>query len=89
MNKKIIICCDGTWQSLNSEEPTNVVKLSQACKLTALDGTSQLLYYQEGIGSNNTFEDKFLGGAFGRDIDQNIQDAYRFLCLNYVEGDQV
>jgi hypothetical protein len=33
--------------------------------------------------------DKILGGAFGWGIDQNIKDAYRFLCLNYNEGDEI
>ncbi|MEQ9672253.1 MAG: DUF2235 domain-containing protein [Coleofasciculus sp. G2-EDA-02] len=29
------------------------------------------------------------GGAFGKGIDKNIQDAYRFLCLNYEPGDEI
>ena len=29
------------------------------------------------------------GGAFGNGLSNNIQDAYRFLAHNYVDGDQV
>ncbi len=87
--KRLVVCCDGTWSSLDMECPTNVVKLMEACKITAADGTPQLLYYDSGIGTNGGLKDKWLGGAFGWGIDENIQNAYRFLCLNYAEGDQV
>jgi len=30
-----------------------------------------------------------MGGGFGKGIDQNIQDGYRFLCLNYSPGDEI
>jgi uncharacterized protein (DUF2235 family) len=30
-----------------------------------------------------------LGGVTGLGIDQKIQDAYRFLCLNYLPGDEI
>lgn len=87
--KRLIVCCDGTWQKLTDPYPTNVVKIAQAIKPVASDGTPQLLYYDEGIGSEEDAAEGFLGGAFGKGIDQNIQDAYRFLCLNYVDGDEI
>ncbi|WP_396134935.1 phospholipase effector Tle1 domain-containing protein [Chamaesiphon sp. OTE_8_metabat_110] len=30
MNKRLIVCCDGTWQKIDSPYPTNVAKLVQA-----------------------------------------------------------
>lgn len=87
--KRLVVCCDGTWNSLNMQCPTNVVKLIEACKVVAADGTPQLLYYDSGVGTDGDLKDKWFGGAFGWGIDENIQDAYRFLCLNYAEGDQV
>lgn len=86
--KRLIICCDGTWNGLQKKCPTNVVKISQACKSAAADGTPQILYYDEGLGTSGGL-DKWLGGAFGLGIDKNIEDAYRFLCLNYEPGDEV
>lgn len=86
--KRLIVCCDGTWQKLTDPCPTNVVKIAQAIKPLASDGTSQVLYYHEGIGTEDA-KSRILGGAFGKGIDQNIQDAYRFLCLNYLDGDEI
>src|ERR671932_2296063 len=86
--KRLIVCCDGTWQKLTSPCPTNVVKIAQAIKPFANDETPQVLYYEQGVGTEDE-ADKIFGGAFGRGIDDHIQDAYRFLCLNYVEGDEI
>jgi uncharacterized protein (DUF2235 family) len=47
--KRLIVCCDGTWQKLTSPCPTNVVKIAQAIKPIASDGTPQVLYYDEGV----------------------------------------
>lgn len=86
--KRLIVCCDGTWQKLSSNYPTNVIKITQGIKLLAEDKTPQIVFYDEGIGTGNKV-DRLLGGAFGKGIDQNIQDAYRFLCLNYDRGDEI
>jgi len=84
--KRLIVCCDGTWQQLNSSYPSNVIKLAQAVKPMASDGVAQIVFYHEGIGSDSF---KFLGGITGLGIDRTIQDAYRFLCLNYDSGDEI
>ena len=86
--KRLIVCCDGTWQKLSSDYPTNVIKITQGIKPLAEDKTPQIVFYDEGIGTGNK-TDKLIGGAFGKGIDQNIQDAYRFLCLNYSPGDEI
>ncbi len=94
-SKRLIVCCDGTWQKLTSVYPTNVVKIAQAIKPSSNDGTAQIVFYDEGVGSGNEAEklfakgDRILGGAFGIGIDNNIEDAYRFLCLNYEPGDEI
>ena len=53
--KRLIVCCDGTWQSQDNKVPTNVFKIAQAVKQTAHDeqgnNISQVLYYDQGIGS--------------------------------------
>lgn len=86
--KRLIVCCDGTWQKLASSYPTNVVKIAQAVKPVSNDGTPQSVFYDEGIGTGDQLN-KLVGGAFGWGIDKNIQDAYRFLCLNYNQGDEI
>lgn len=92
--KRLIVCCDGTWQDLNQKFPGNVLKISQAVKPTAKDGVKQVVYYDDGIGSDTGIPlarkiEKIGGGAFGWGIDHKIQDAYRFLCLNYEPGDEI
>ena len=87
--KRLIVCCDGTWQKLDSKYPTNVIKIAQAIKPVCDDNvTQQIIFYDEGIGTGNRL-DKITGGAFGWGIDQNIQDVYRFLSLNYQPGDEM
>lgn len=82
--KQLIVCSDGTWQKIASPYPTNVVKITQAIA----DNPNNLVFYGEGIGTGNLV-DRITGGLFGYGIDKNIQDAYRFLCLNYAPGDRI
>jgi uncharacterized protein (DUF2235 family) len=85
--KRLIVCCDGTWNGLSGEYPTNVLKLSQAIKTADSGGILQKIYYQEGLGTK--WYDRLVGGAFGWGIDEHIADAYRFLCQNYEPGDEI
>lgn len=84
--KRLVVCCDGTWNRLG-RYPTNVVKIAQVVKRFASDGVSQVVFYQEGLGTK--WYDRLPGGAFGWGIDYNIQNAYQFLCFNYKPGDEI
>ena len=84
--KRLIVCCDGTWNRLDTQCPTNVVRVAQAVKRTASDGVPQIVFYDEGIGVDSN---KIVGGVTGLGIDKNIQDAYRFLSFNYDRGDEI
>lgn len=86
--KRLIVCCDGTWQKLSRRYPTNVVKMAQAIKSKGTDNIPQIIFYDEGVGTEDK-ADKIFGGAFGWGIEKNIQDAYRFLCLNYEKNDEI
>lgn len=91
--KRIIICCDGTWNTPNEEEhgqscATNVAKTTELVSPRAADGLPQVTYYHDGVGSGN-LGDKIVGGAMGVGLSKNIEDAYRFLAANYVEGDEI
>lgn len=33
--KRLIVCCDGTWQSVANAYPTNVLKIAQAVDVNA------------------------------------------------------
>jgi uncharacterized protein (DUF2235 family) len=86
--KRLVVCCDGTWQELKTEYPSNVVKFAQAVTSVAGDKVPQIVFYDEGVGTEAK-STKLFGGAFGWGLDKNILDCYRFLSLNYVPGDEI
>ncbi len=88
-NKKIIICCDGTWNSPDQGTPTNVFKLKAALSETDSNGVEQRVFYDVGVGADSGFIDKYVAGATGMGISKNIKDCYEFLAENYQEGDEV
>jgi type VI secretion system (T6SS) phospholipase Tle1-like effector len=54
-SKRIIVCCDGTWNDADSAgEFTNVVRIARA--ILPIEGrggkeTAQIVYYQSGVGT--------------------------------------
>jgi uncharacterized protein (DUF2235 family) len=107
---RIVICLDGTQngpeQAVESEgggvslyKPTNVLKIFRAIEPKADDGTSQLAYYSDGVGSmigeisfSGRVEadyDRVFGGALGIGYESRVKAAYRFLLANYQPGDQI
>lgn len=94
MAKKLIICCDGTWQEpennlAGNTIPTNVLKITRAIQPeNSVDKSPQIVFYDAGVGTGNRL-DKFLGGAFGVGLSANILQAYRFLATNYAPGDEI
>lgn len=95
MSRKLIVCCDGTWNQPEAIEegvscsPTNVLKFARALNAVNADARdSQIIYYDAGIGTANGI-DRLLGGMFGIGLSRNILDAYRFLAMNYHTGDEI
>lgn len=91
--KRIVVCSDGTWNTADGKSegafrPSNVVKMSHTVAPQAPDGTTQIVFYDEGLGTHWGI-DRLTGGAFGKGISKNIADAYRFLVNNYTEGDEI
>ncbi|KAK0710595.1 hypothetical protein B0H67DRAFT_601594 [Lasiosphaeris hirsuta] len=93
LSKRIIVCCDGTWMSAIGEKgadpPSNVTRIARVLRRTCLDGKPQIIFYDSGVGSSSSAVDKLLGGAFGMGLDENIREAYNFICTNYVDGDEI
>jgi len=95
MPTRLVLYCDGTWNGADQEddkgEPcvTNVLKMACRTKKRADDDKfHQIVYYDQGVGTGNTF-DRVTGGAFGEGLEANIHDAYRFLIANYEPGDWI
>ncbi len=90
--KRLVVCCDGTW---NDEDVhpnvTNVVRMSRAVLQEDSRQTppvSQITYYHSGVGTGDVF-DKVGGGAIGLGLSRNVRDCYAFIADNYVEGDEI
>jgi uncharacterized protein (DUF2235 family) len=84
--KRLIICCDGTWQKINVTYPTNVVKIKSAVE--AVNHRDQVVFYDPGVGTSNWFL-KILGGMFGWGLFKNVKECYEFLCRNWEHGDEI
>ena len=87
MSKRLVMCCDGTWNTADQKCPTNVTKLALALADKSADGTEQLVFYHPGVGTGAW--DHISGGAFGVGLSQNVQDTYRFLVENFEPGDEI
>lgn len=90
MNKRIVICADGTWnrpeQNLKKDFPTNVLQLARAVKPIGKDHVPQQVFYDWGVGS---YYDPVVGGATGKGVHKNIMDDYRYIVQNYSPGDDL
>lgn len=91
--KRLAVFCDGTWNKADQAHdgqpcPTNVVRLAMRVARAGADGTPQVSYYDQGVGTGNRL-DRWTGGAFGKGLDTNLYEAYRFLMLNYELGDEI
>lgn len=93
MPRNLVICCDGTGNEIESRL-SNVLKLFRVLQ----KNDSQLVYYSPGVGTVGDYDTwqlvklrvrEFLGLATGYGLDENVLDAYRFLCTHWEEGDSI
>src|SRR5690348_3787516 len=77
MSKRLVMCCDGTWNTADQACPTNVTKLALGLAERSADGQEQRVFYHRGVGTGAW--DRLRGGAFGVGLSRNVQDTYRFL----------
>lgn len=89
MPKRLVICCDGTWNSYDSPNPTNVLRLRELVLPGAEDGQRQAVYYDSGVGTGGGWIRRGFDGATGRGLSGNIRQAYAALVDNYAPGDSI
>ncbi|MEO5805577.1 DUF2235 domain-containing protein [Devosia sp.] len=90
--KRLAVFCDGTWNRMSAEQPTNVLISAQLVLPRGDDGVAQITYYDEGVGTSyviNEWWETRLAGAFGLGLLDKIEAAYRFLIFNYEPGDEI
>ncbi|KAJ5902255.1 hypothetical protein N7495_002783 [Penicillium taxi] len=96
ISKRIIICCDGTWQSAVSGKkniPSNVTRLCRALNRVGTDENGkewqQVVWYDSGVGTSSNPLSDVIAGAFGNGLETNVIEAYNFCVLNYNPGDEI
>lgn len=94
--KRIIICCDGTWQSAVSglkNSPSNVTRIARTLERIGVDKDGktwdQVVFYDSGVGTTSSKIGKMHEGAIGAGLEGNVIEAYNFVALNYTPGDQI
>ncbi|TDZ30803.1 Uncharacterized protein C8035_v002429 [Colletotrichum spinosum] len=88
--KRLVICCDGTWNNANEgKPPTNVSRLATVVAQKCCSGMPQLVYYHRGAGTDASMGARLLGGIFGTGVVEDIRDVYRFICDNYSPDDEI
>ena len=95
--KRLIVCCDGTWQSSVSglkNVPSNVTRLARSIARSGKDKNGkvwqQIVHYDAGIGTGDlSASEADRQGGFGVGFVGNVIEAYNFLVLNYNLGDEI
>ncbi|KAE8822898.1 hypothetical protein P3342_001218 [Pyrenophora teres f. teres] len=98
-SRRLVVCCDGTWQSSVTSKanvPSNVTKL---CRLIARNGSDrydptkkfhQIVYYDSGIGTGDlSHSEASRQGGTGAGLAENVIEAYNFIVQNYLPGDEI
>ncbi|KAJ7786267.1 hypothetical protein B0H16DRAFT_25079 [Mycena metata] len=96
VKKRIIVCCDGTWQdgvsTENRQSYTNILRLART--INHEDSRShppipQIVFYQSGIGSEKSFYSEYIVGTTGSTLADKVEEAYGFIAHNYFPGDEI
>ena len=91
MSKNIVICMDGTGNRGGKKHGTNVWRIFNFVDRFYKDDQiqAQITYYDDGVGTDDFFLPRLIGGAFGWGLSRKICEAYEFAALNYEEGDRL
>jgi len=91
--KNIILCSDGTGNSIGKGRGTNVARIHEALDLYGhRDDPSlppQLALHDDGVGTQDHRILRLLGGAFGWGLSRNVRELYTALCRWYEPGDAI
>lgn len=87
MRKRLVVCCDGTWNRRDQPNPTNVTKIHAAVAPADDQGSRQVPHYVPGVGT--AWWEKIRGGMFGMGLSRGVMDAYRWIAQNYEPDDEL
>jgi uncharacterized protein (DUF2235 family) len=104
MARRLVVCCDGTWNTPRNE--TNVFRtyrflrerLGAPAEVSQKDGVTtcggrardgaEVLLYYD-RGIGTDWFSRLVGGAAGVGLSDNVRDAYHFLGHNFVPGTEI
>ncbi|MAH06512.1 MAG: hypothetical protein CL561_13230 [Alphaproteobacteria bacterium] len=87
--KRIIVSMDGTWQTGEQDNPTNIKLIHDCIAPYDQSGTPQLAQHFDGTGTKGNKLKRVFSGITGGDIEDRIKEAYKFVVENYEDGDEV
>ncbi|GAB91471.1 DUF2235 domain-containing protein [Gordonia rhizosphera] len=88
MPKRLVVCCDGTWNTFGQKNPTNVVKIGKAVRVGVRDGVEQPKpLYVAGVGTK--WWEKIGGGAAGFGLSKNLKEGYQDIVGVFEPGDEI
>jgi uncharacterized protein (DUF2235 family) len=88
--RRLIVTCDDPWQRQDQVHISNVEKLTRCIEVdpVATGDVPQVVLPQSGRGTTASTRKRF--GRYGtRGLGANLAAAYRFLCYNYLPGDDI
>ncbi|PFH54434.1 hypothetical protein AMATHDRAFT_18 [Amanita thiersii Skay4041] len=94
IKKRIVVCCDGTWQDgleVQSSKFTNVLRLARSVNYQGCEKDQsivQVVFYQSGVGTDDSLYSHYVDGATGASLSEKVQEAYGFIAHNYQPGDE-
>lgn len=99
MIRRLILCLDGTWNTADSHEITNIVRIRDliAPKVARPTGAEersagaeeQRIYYHTGVGTGLSTRDKMIGGSTGSGLGHNVRSAYKYVSQHYEDGVEI
>lgn len=89
--KRVIVCCDGTWNSADTQTTdTNVALMARSIHASQeTGGVLQVVLYLRGVGTTGLEFETVFDAATGHGVDDNIRSAYMFIAQNYLPGDEI
>ncbi len=96
MPKNLIVCADGTGNKGGSTPSSNVYKIYKAVnkhhkgeEQENTEISEQIIFYDNGVGTEKGKYRRLIGGAFGFGFEDNVRDLYKFLARNYEKDDNI
>jgi uncharacterized protein (DUF2235 family) len=86
--KRLVVCCDGTWQRVYEGALTNVALTARSVSPRDEQGHPQIVYYSAGVGATLDHLSAWQG-ITGDDLDDHLLNAYMFLIFNYEPNDPI